>query len=125
MMPSWCAIAFDRHSAVGQWAGSLFSLMASQGAVLKGQLQLLLLLLLLTAFYHRLLGRAAGAFLRHTLGCTPSNGKFCVEIRAISLRLGLDINQIVVSGISWRNPSQYKKPFFLTIRELSVSFDAM
>jgi hypothetical protein len=120
-LPGWCAID---GTAGGYWAGSLLSLLASKGAVLKGQLHLLLMLLALTAFYHRLLGQAAGAFLRHILGWTPHNGKFFLEIKWISLRLGLDKNQIVVSGISWRNPSQFKKPFFFTIRELTVSFDA-
>lgn len=121
-LPDWCAID---GAAEEYWVGSLLSLLIRKGAVLKGQLNLLLLLLALTGFYHRLLGQASGAFLRHILGWTPKNGKFFLEIEWISLRLGLDKNQIVVGGVSWRNPPQFKKPFFLTIRELTVSFDAV
>eukprot|EP00597_Dinobryon_sp_UTEXLB2267_P001207 CAMPEP_0170073806 /NCGR_PEP_ID=MMETSP0019_2-20121128/11181_1 /TAXON_ID=98059 /ORGANISM="Dinobryon sp., Strain UTEXLB2267" /LENGTH=490 /DNA_ID=CAMNT_0010283619 /DNA_START=660 /DNA_END=2132 /DNA_ORIENTATION=+ len=72
--------------------------------------------------FHRALGMIVGWYIRVMLGNTAENGKFDIHIGWIGLRLGLDKNQIVISGIVWKNAPRFKStPCFIYIKEVTLT----
>jgi len=70
---------------------------------------------------NRALGWAIGHWLTSLLG--EEYGPFHFQIDWVSLRLGLDHNELFISNLRWKNPSIFTKtPFFLNIKEVSLVF---
>eukprot|EP01038_Epipyxis_sp_PR26KG_P015046 gene15046-20245_t len=74
---------------------------------------------------HRLVGTLVGYLIRSNLGCNPpETEKFNISIGWISLRLGLDHNEIVIADILWKNTTRFdKSPYFIRIKEISIVID--
>ena len=53
-------------------------------------------------------------------------GKFAFHFQWISLRLGLDENNIVIYGFTWRNPTEDFKssPYVLYTEQVCIRFDS-
>jgi hypothetical protein len=93
--------------------------------LLRARLEVVVIVAALLVYTHRVLGYALGWFLRSKLDPTRS-GKFNFHVDWIALRLGLDHNMLVLSGVEWRNPPMFKHtPYLLRISEISVVVDAM
>jgi hypothetical protein len=93
--------------------------------LLRARLEVVVIVAALLAYTHRVLGYALGWYLRNKLDPTRS-GKFNFHFDWIALRLGLDHNMLVISGVEWRNPPMFKHtPYLLRISEISVVVDAM
>jgi hypothetical protein len=89
------------------------------------RITLLMKLLLLFLFIHRILGYIAGYLIRSKLD-PEKTGKFNIHIEWISFRVGLDWNQVVIHGIEWRNPPGFiNTPWLLRIEEVSVAIDVL
>jgi hypothetical protein len=93
--------------------------------LLRARLEVVVIVIALLAYTHRVLGYALGWYLRSKLDPTRS-GKFNFHFDWIALRLGLDQNMLVLSGVEWRNPPGFKHtPYLLRISEISFVVDAM
>lgn len=92
---------------------------------LKARLEVLVVIIALWLYTHRVLGYALGLYLRHKLD-PAHTGQFAFHFEWIALRLGLDQNMVVVHGAEWRNPGAFRNtPYLLRIDEASVVFDVM
>ena len=92
---------------------------------LQTAIKVILLLSAFLATFHRLLGLVVGLYVRNLLGWTQNNGKFDINIDWIALRIGWDKNQILFSGIVWKNPPRFKStPCFISIKELTVTISS-
>lgn len=76
----------------------------------------------IAVLFHRVLGYSVGWYIRTLMGCPEGGGKFDIHIGWIGLRLGLDKNQIIVSGFTWKNGPAFKaSPFFVSIKEVAIT----
>jgi hypothetical protein len=92
---------------------------------LRTAIKVFLLLSVILATFHRLLGYLVSLYVRNLLGWTQENGKFDINIDWIALRIGWDKNQILLSGIVWKNPPRFKStPCFISIKELSLTISS-
>jgi len=72
----------------------------------------------------RVVGFFLGIYLRGLLS-TPKGG-FLMNFGWISLRLGIDLNEIVISDYRWDNPPKFQHtPFFLKVGQLTLRFSMM
>jgi len=62
---------------------------------------------------------------RYTTSILVCPGQFAFHFHWISLRLGLDENNIVIYGLTWRNPTDDFKssPYVLFIEQICIRFD--
>ena len=96
--------------------------LAIYGSHMRTVIQTVLILSTILATFHRVLGYIVSLYVRNLLGYTRENGKFDINIDWISLRLGWDKNQVVVSGIVWKNVPRFKStPCFIRINEIALT----
>lgn len=104
---------------------ALASALHNQLLFVRARLEVVIIVVALWLYTHRILGYGLGLFLRSKLDPNRS-GKFGFHVDWIGLRLGLDQNMVVVHGFEWRNPVVFKNtPYLLRIDEISIIVDAL
>lgn len=89
----------------------------------KSNAEILIVIIVFVSMFHRLLGFFATWYLKKILG-GENGGKFDLNFSWIALRLGLDQNQILISQLIWKNPSNFlSTPYFFKIEDISITFD--
>ena len=108
-------------SLLGFMLGTVY-LMIHLLSYLRTVIQVALLLTVILATFHRLLGFIVSLYIRNLLGWSKENRKFDINIDWIALRIGWDKNQVLLSGIEWKNPPPFKStPCFVSIKEVSLT----
>lgn len=64
-------------------------------------------------------------YITHSLYIYIFTGKFAFHFKWVSLRLGLDENNIVFNGLTWKNPTNDFKnsSYILYIEQICIRFD--
>jgi hypothetical protein len=72
------------------------------------------------AFFHRLLGKLFGFYVRYRLG-QKRIGSFLVEVEWIGIRLGFDRNEILIHNVMFKNPPLFTNtPFFVSVEDILI-----
>ena len=78
--------------------------------------------LFVATFGHRLIGAVINFFLEAKL--KTELGAFDMTVDWVTLRMGFDHNEVIVSNFIWHNPPQFEKaPFFLKLEQVSIVVD--
>lgn len=77
-------------------------------------------------YAHRFLGWVVTHTLYRKLGMHKPKGSFIMEFGWVSLRVGLDLNELIISDFVWKNPpGRYPhSPYFLKISSCILRFNA-
>jgi hypothetical protein len=94
-------------------------ILASHFGKFQAQCRTMFFVIAVAMTYHRLVGYLLGLYLRGILD-REGDGKFNLHFNWVAFRLGLDCNEIIIHGLTWRNPAQYHHtPYLLNIDEIS------
>ena len=73
---------------------------------------------------HRLIGWGVGMWLTDLLG--KEYGPYHFSCEWISIRWGLDCNELIISGLTWHNPLVFTKtPYFARIETIKLAFEPL
>jgi hypothetical protein len=83
-------------------------------------IHILVSIIMFFAFFHRLLGKLFGIYVRYRLG-RKRIGSFLVEVEWIGIRLGFDRNEILIHNVMFKNPPLFTNtPFFVSVEDVLI-----